>query len=87
MPRKNKKDKAAGLEKHKQIQRDKKNKRKERKNIELPTKFKKGRKRQSLDRPRLHEKYLINPSYYSFSNIEGITKHQSSDKNDFFDRS
>jgi hypothetical protein len=43
--KKNKKNKAAGLEKHRQIQRDKKKKRKERKNIELPKKFKKGKKK------------------------------------------
>ena len=45
MAKKNKKNKAAGLEKHRQLQRDRKRQRKERKNIELPKKFKKGRKK------------------------------------------
>ena len=41
---KSKKEKAAGLEQHKQLQRAKKMKRKQRKKVSLPTKHTKGKK-------------------------------------------
>jgi hypothetical protein len=41
---KNKKEKAAGLEQHKQLQRAKEMKRKQRKQVALPTKHTKGKK-------------------------------------------
>jgi hypothetical protein len=42
--RKSKKEKAAGLEQHRQLQRAKEMKRKQRKQVSLPTKHTKGKK-------------------------------------------
>jgi hypothetical protein len=44
MAKKSKKKKAEGLEKHRQLIREKKMKRKQKKNIELPAKHRKGKK-------------------------------------------
>jgi len=45
MTSKSRNKKAAGREKHRQIERAKKRQRKEKKKVELPTKFKKSKKR------------------------------------------
>ncbi len=44
MARRSKKEKAAGREQHRQLQRAKKMKRKQKKNAELPKRHKKGKK-------------------------------------------